>query len=114
LRNTAWLDEGSAAVITIITAGCLALIASSIGFALGLAREEVRLQMVADLSALAASDSRIGIIAGFPCPNAQEIASVNGANLLSCRIVGGVASVEVGENHLGFELSARAEAAPGE
>jgi secretion/DNA translocation related TadE-like protein len=114
LRYPARLDRGSAAVITIITAGCLALIVSSIGFALVLAREEVRLQLVADLSALAASDSRIGIIAGFPCPNAEEIASVNGANLLSCRIVGEVASVEVGKNHLGFELSATAEAAPGE
>ncbi len=101
-------------MITIITASCLALIVSSIGFALVLAREEVRLQLLADLSALAASDSRIGIIAGFPCPNAEEIASVNGANLLSCRIVGEVASVEVGKNHLGFELSATAEAAPGE
>jgi secretion/DNA translocation related TadE-like protein len=114
LRYPARLDRGSAAVITIITASCLALIVSSIGFALVLAREEVRLQLVADLSALAASDSRIGIIAGFPCPNAEEIASVNGANLLSCRIVGEVASVEVGKNHLGFELSATAEAAPGE
>ncbi len=114
MRYPARLDRGSAAVITIITASCLALIVSSIGFALVLAREEVRLQLLADLSALAASDSRIGIIAGFPCPNAEEIASVNGANLLSCRIVGEVASVEVGKNHLGFELSATAEAAPGE
>lgn len=114
MRNPAWLDTGSAAATTIITAGCLTVVVGSIGFALGLAREEVRLQMVADLSALAASDSRIGIIAGFPCPNAEEIALVNGVNLLSCRIVGGVASVEVGKNHLGLELSAIAEAAPGE
>ena len=114
MRNPARLDGGSALVATIITAGCIALVVSAIGFSLGLAREQVRIQLVADLSALAASDSRIGIIAGFPCPNAQEIALVNGANLLSCRIVGEVASVEVGKNHLGLELSAMAEAAPGE
>lgn len=113
MRNSTWLEKGSAATTTILSAGCITLLVTSVGLALQIAREEVRLQMVADLSALSASDSRIGIIAGFPCPNAEEIASVNGANLLSCRIVGGVASVEVGKNHLGLELLAMAEAAPG-
>jgi hypothetical protein len=98
----------------LLVLSALSMLVLGTGIALSFAREIVRLQQVADLSALAAGDSRIGIIAGFPCPNAEEIALVNGANLLSCRIVGEVASVEVGKNYLGLELLADAEAAPGE
>jgi hypothetical protein len=111
LRNSNRVDRGSAATITILVAGLISLLALSIGLALDFARHQTRLQMIVDLAALAGSDSRIGIIAGYPCPNAAEIARVNGANLDSCRIVGGVVSVSAGKNYLGLSLSARAEAA---
>lgn len=114
MRNSSWLERGSAPVISIIVLGLIVFLASAVGLAIEISRQQARLQLIADLSALAASDSRIGIIAGFPCPNATEIALVNGANLQFCRIVGEVASVEVGKNFLGLGLFASAEAAPSE
>lgn len=114
MRNTCWLDKGSAATITIMTLASISVLVLGVAFALSVAREQTRLQQLADLTALAGSDSRIGIIAGFPCPNAGEIAWVNGANLLSCRIVGEVVSIEVGKTILGLSLFAKAEAAPNE
>lgn len=114
MRNTHRLDRGSAPVISIIVFSLIAFLAIGVGLAIEIARQQTRLQMIADLTAVAVSDSRIGIIAGFPCPNATEIAALNGANLQFCRIVGEVASVEVGKNFLGFGLLASAEAAPSE
>jgi siroheme synthase len=95
----------------ILFCGLITFLALACGLALDISRQQSRIQMIADLAALAGSDSRIGIIAGYPCPIAAEIARVNGANLDSCRIVGGVVSVSAGKNYLGLPLSAKAEAA---
>lgn len=111
MRDERGLERGSAATILILFAGIISFLALACGLALDFARQQARIQMVADLAALVGSDSRIGIIAGYPCPNAAEIARVNGANLDSCRIVGGVVSVSAGKNYLGLPLSAKAEAA---
>lgn len=111
MRNDARLERGSAATILILFAGVVALLSLAVGLALDISRQQARIQLIADLAALTGSDSRIGIIAGYPCPNAAEIARVNGANLDSCRIVGGVVSVSAGKNYLGLSLTAKAEAA---
>ena len=71
---------------------------------------EVRTQLVADLAAIAAADTRTGIIAGIPCENAREIAAGNGASLDSCRIVSEVVSIRVGKQDLFFEVFASAKA----
>lgn len=105
------LERGSALTILILFAGLIAFLSLAAGLAVDIARQQARLQMVTDLAALVGSDSRIGIIAGYPCPNAAEIARVNGANLDSCRIVGGVVSVSAGKNYLGLPIKAKAEAA---
>jgi len=111
LRDAPGLERGSAASVIILFAGLISFLALACGLALDIARQQARLQLTADLAALVGSDSRIGIIAGYPCPNAAEIARVNGANLDSCRIVGGVVSVSAGKNYLGIALRAKAEAA---
>lgn len=111
MRNPDWLERGSAASLIVIFAGVISFLAIAVGSALDFGRQQARLQMITDLAALAGSDSRIGIIAGYPCPNAAELARVNGANLDSCRIVGGVVSVSAGMNYLGLALTASAEAA---
>jgi hypothetical protein len=111
LFNKSGLERGSAATILILFAGLVAFLSLAVGTALDISRQLARVQLIADLAALVGSDSRIGIIAGYPCPNAAEIAQVNGVNLDSCRIVGGVVSVSAGKNYLGLALSAKAEAA---
>lgn len=111
MRNPNRLEAGSAATLTILVLGTLSFLVMAASLALDISRQQSRIQMISDLAALAASDSRIGIIAGYPCPNAREIALANGANLDSCRIVGGVVSVSAGKNYLGLNLSASAEAA---
>lgn len=111
MRNTHRLENGSALTLTILLLASLSFLVLAVGLALDISRQQARVQMISDLAALAAADSRIGIIAGYPCPNAREIALANGANLDSCRIVGGVASVSAGKNYLGLNLGASAEAA---
>ncbi len=112
MRNTYRLENGSALTLTILLMSSLSFLALAVGLAVDISRQQAKVQMISDLAALAAADSRIGIIAGYPCPNAEEIALANGANLYSCRIVGGVVSVSAGKNYLGLALSASAEAAP--
>ncbi|MFM2022814.1 MAG: hypothetical protein RIR89_206 [Actinomycetota bacterium] len=97
--------------LMVLVLGILSFLVMAVALAIDISRQQSRIQMISDLAALAAADSRIGIIAGYPCPNAREIALANGANLDSCRIVGGVVSVSAGKNYLGLNLSASAEAA---
>jgi secretion/DNA translocation related TadE-like protein len=66
----------------------------------------------ADAAAVAAADARTGAIPGIPCERAAQLATANGATLRSCRVDGLVATVEVSQSMLGFEIHARASAGP--
>lgn len=66
----------------------------------------------ADAAALAAADVRVGVVGGFPCDVAADVASANGATLSSCTVDGYVATVSVERSVLGFRVTARATAGP--
>lgn len=59
-------------------------------------------------AALIAADSYRGITIGFPCERASNFASQLDLNLVSCRIVNGVAEVELDKTHGFFRLSYKA------
>jgi len=93
--STRCLDAGfgSALAVASIAIACTGLLASSIAY--DLAFSKVNTQLVADAAALAASDTLLGLIAGFPCENAEEFVQREGLKLITCRIVGLGASLEV-------------------
>jgi sugar lactone lactonase YvrE len=59
-------------------------------------------------AALIVADSYRGITTGFPCERALNFASQLDLNLVSCRIVNGVAEVELDKTHGFFRLSYKA------
>ena len=111
MPDKSWkLETGSAATLALIAIAMVSTLLLTMGVAVQLSRAQLRAQLVADLSAVTASDSLIGIIAGYGCENAEEIALRNGAQLLSCRIVSSVASVRVGTKHSLLEIAREAKA----
>lgn len=66
----------------------------------------------ADAAALAAADTRAGVVSGYPCTLAQAIAEVNQTRLLSCELDGLVATVAVSRTILGIEVVVFATAGP--
>ena len=78
-----------------ITASNTQFLASQIGFS-------------AQQAAIIAADSYRGIESGFPCERARNFASQLDLNLVSCRIVNGVAEVELDKTHGLFTVSFRA------
>ena len=107
------LDSGSAAFVLVLFLGLIGASTLALGYGIELATAKARVQLIADLAALSGADNLAGIVAGYPCDTAAEIAQANGASLVSCRIVGEALSVSVGKKALGFELSADSLAAPG-
>ena len=104
------LENGSVGLVVAGLIATISLYLTGLSMAHSRLLLEVRTQLVADLAAIAAADTRTGIIAGIPCENAREIAAGNGASLDSCRIVSEVVSIRVGKQDLFFEVFASAKA----
>jgi secretion/DNA translocation related TadE-like protein len=71
-----------------------------------------RLNAVAESAALSADDALRGLITGYPCEIAREIASENMVILDECRIVGFEAFVKLHVDSMGIVLNATARAGP--
>lgn len=71
-----------------------------------------RLNAVADAAALSADDALRGLITGYPCEIAKEIAAENMVILDECRIVGFEAFVKMHVDSMGIVLNATARAGP--
>ena len=111
LHDSLWrLDRGFSVAVVIATIALVATLFTAFGTALSLAQFQVRSQLVADAAALTAADTLIGAVAGFPCENAELIATADGAFLSSCRIVGLGVIVKTTQNLGIFEVSRWAEA----
>jgi|GEM_PF-1336558 secretion/DNA translocation related TadE-like protein len=105
------LEKGSASalVIGLIAALSSLFLALSLGFEITLGK--IVVQQAADAAAVAVADTVAGNISGLPCENAMQISQTNGATVISCRIVGFGATLEVEKNIGLWRLSAIAEAA---
>jgi secretion/DNA translocation related TadE-like protein len=66
----------------------------------------------ADAAAIAAADARRGIVAGYPCEVAGEVAAANRVTLTDCAVDGLVATVRVEQTILGFSVTGSASAGP--
>lgn len=111
LHDSLWrIDKGFSVAVAIVSIALVSTLFTALGTALALAQFQVKSQLVADAAALTAADTLIGLVAGFPCENAELIASADGAFLSSCRIVGLGVIVKTTQNFGLFEVSRWAEA----
>jgi secretion/DNA translocation related TadE-like protein len=105
-------DRGTGSVITIaLVAAIVALTALVVplyrGFAL-----RASVAGAADAAALAAADVAVGLVPGYPCEIAAEVANANGAGLASCEVDGLVVTVVAARSLLGIPVTAAATAGP--
>ena len=114
LHDPLWrLEDGFSATLAMAFVAILIAILSALGGAIVLAQQQIRIQLVADTAALVAADTLIGAIAGYPCQNAELIADSDGALLVSCRIVGLVADIELSKSLGPITVLKSAQAGPG-
>lgn len=71
-----------------------------------------RLAGAADAAALAAADAASGAVSGFPCARAEEIAARASVDVVSCEVVGLIATIRVSAAFGPFPASAAARAGP--
>lgn len=105
-------ERGSGSVLAIALTGAMVGLTAAVVplYAVLAARSTVA--GAADAAALAAADARVGIVTGFPCDRAAEVAAANGAALTRCDVDGLIATVSVSRVILGFMLESTATAGP--
>jgi hypothetical protein len=105
-------DSGSGAILALAVIGLsVACLGITQTVALHLL-SEARLNAVTEAAALSADDALRGLITGYPCEIAKEIADENMVILDECRIVGFEAFVKMHVQSMGIVLNATARAGP--
>lgn len=105
-------DHGSGTVLSLAVIGLsIACLGVSQTIAINLL-SEARLHAAAESAALSADDALRGLITGYPCEIAKEIAAENMVILDECRIVGFEAFVKLHVDSMGIVLNATARAGP--
>ncbi|MBZ4488031.1 helicase [Microbacterium sp. cx-55] len=97
-------STGVVAVIVTLTLGLAAAGAAAV--------HAQRLSGTADAAALAAADAASGAVSGSPCARADEIATRAAAEVVSCEVVGLIATIRVSAAFGPFPASAAARAGP--
>jgi secretion/DNA translocation related TadE-like protein len=111
-RDAGRADRGSGGVLALALVGAATIIAVAV---LGLGSALVVRQRViaaADAASLAAADGASGAVAAEPCAAAAAAARANRATLVTCRIDGLVATVEVSGRFGAVPFLARSTAGP--
>ncbi|GHD83143.1 hypothetical protein GCM10007394_21850 [Salinibacterium amurskyense] len=65
-----------------------------------------------DAAALAAADTASGLVAGYPCDNAELLARVNDAHIKECTVDGRIVTVTASRRILGILVTTSATAGP--
>lgn len=105
-------DNGSGTVLSI---ALIALSVTCLGVTQTIALHLLsgaRLTAIVESAALSADDALRGLITGYPCEIAKEIAVENMVILDECRIVGFEAFVKMHVDSMGIVLNATARAGP--
>ncbi|MFM1950468.1 MAG: hypothetical protein RL418_155 [Actinomycetota bacterium] len=104
------LDGGFIAASLLVLLTLTSTLVAGIGIVSRAAYLEQLSQLVADSAALGASETSRGLVAGFSCENAEQIAKRFDFELDTCRIVSFGASVELSKTELGLNFSATSTA----
>ncbi len=103
-------DQGSGSILGVAILGAVIVVISLVfPFQIVLAAKQ-RIASAADASALAAADIAAGMLSGFPCPAASQVAGEHGATVTHCRIEGTTVTVRTSTIVLGFQIAAQATA----
>jgi secretion/DNA translocation related TadE-like protein len=105
-------ERGSGSVLAVGLAGAIVCLAAVVVPLYGVLAVRSTVAGAADAAALAAADARIGLVSGYPCVRAAEVAAANGAVMTQCRVDGLVATVTVQRDFAGFSIEQRASAGP--
>ena len=105
-------DDGSGSILTVAIIGSVVALTMVVlplymGFAV---RRSVA--GAADASALAAADTAVGLLPGFPCDAASTVAAANGAMITACEVDGLIVTVTASRAVLGIAATAVATAGP--
>ncbi len=104
--------RGSATVLSLGLSAATLVLGGVLVSTLHLVSVAQQVQQVANLAALAASDTAIGVTSGEPCSTARMVATHHSFALTSCELDGSRARVSVGVSLWGVQVSRRADAAP--
>ncbi len=105
-------ERGAGSPLAIAIVGALVLLTSvSLPLYLALSARQSAAG-AADAAALAAADTVVGIVPGYPCESAARVAVANGFSLSECSLDGLVATVQVSALVLGVAVTAAASAGP--
>jgi secretion/DNA translocation related TadE-like protein len=105
-------EQGAGSILAIAVLGATVLLTILVVSTFALLAVGRSVANAADSAALAAADTASGAIAGYPCPAADAIATLNEVAVTRCVVAGLIASVSVTRTVLGIELSASARAGP--
>ena len=105
-------NRGSGTVLALALMGLIAALFSAMVLVVGAQQKASRVQVVADLVALGASDIDRGVVVGRPCRDARALGRDNGAAVVDCDVENGVATVSVRGVVYGFTVVKTATAAP--
>lgn len=105
-------DDGAGSVMALGIIGALVLLAATAIPLYAVLATRSAVAGAADAAALAAADVRVGVVGGFPCDVAAEVAAANGVALTACEVDGYIATVAVERSVLGFAVTQRATAGP--
>lgn len=100
---------------SILGLGLLLALLSAVGIISALGEfgyQQVRLQALADTTAIVVSDALQGLITGYPCENAEDLLQSTGVQVKRCSIVGESANISLASKTLGIVLNAEAIAEP--
>ena len=106
------IARGSISVGLAVSMALVPTLILTTGYAIRLAYWQQKVQMVADATALAASETARGLISGYSCENPEQIAARFDLELDTCRIVGFSALVKVSKSLPPIRLTAQAIAGP--
>lgn len=106
------VERGSGTVLSLGLAAATLALGGVLVATVHLVSVAQQVQQVANLAALAASDTAIGVTPGLPCRTARTIVTLHGFALTSCELEGSRARVSVADSLWGVNVSRGAEAAP--
>lgn len=101
-------DAGAGTILAVGLIGATLALFMSTALLANIWLQQLQLQQSAETAAISAADSLRGLSTGYPCEVAKQIAGLNMAKLVECRIVGFEVYIKVRSNAMGIVLNAEA------
>lgn len=111
-RGVGVFTRGSGVVLALGVIAVLVISGTAAWVVVDALRVSQKVQHVANLSALAASDVAMGVVSGRPCVVAREIGRSQAIRVSFCEVTGSTARVHATTTRHGLAMTKRAAAGP--